>query len=196
MSGAGGALGLLLGGALTDVASWRWVLFVNVPIGAVVAAAARRALPTSAARGGHLDVPGAVAVTAATTALVYGLVRAPVDGWADTITVACLAIAALLLAIFISIEIRSKNPLVPLRLLANRNRAATYLVMLCSAAAIFAVFFFLTQLLQNAYGYSPLGAGFAFLPFSVGIAMTSELVAKFLRWAIPGRLWSALAFPT
>ena len=180
MSGAGGALGLLLGGALTDIASWRWVLFVNVPIGAVVAVAASRALDKSAGREGHLDVPGAVAVTAATTALVYGLVRAPVDGWADAITVACLAIAALLFAAFISVERRSKNPLLPLRLLANRNRAATYIVMLCSAAAIFGVFFFLTQLLQNAYGYSPLRTGFAFLPFSFGIAATSELVAKFI----------------
>ena len=190
MSGAGGALGLLLGGALTDIASWRWVLFVNVPIGAVVAAAAPRTLPNSAARGGRLDIPGAVAVTAATTALVYGLVRAPVDGWADGITVACLAIAALLYSVFISVETRSKNPLLPLRLLANRNRAATYVVMLCSAAAIFAVFFFLTQLLQNAYGYSPLQAGVAFLPFSVGIAVTSELVAKFLQKVGP-RLFSS-----
>ena len=191
MSGAGGALGLLLGGALTDIASWRWVLFVNVPIGAVVAVAASRALDKSAGREGHLDVPGAVAVTAATTALVYGLVRAPVDGWADAITVACLAIAALLFAAFISVERRSKNPLLPLRLLANRNRAATYIVMLCSAAAIFGVFFFLTQLLQNAYGYSPLRTGFAFLPFSFGIAATSELVAKFIGKVGP-RLFSSV----
>jgi EmrB/QacA subfamily drug resistance transporter len=191
MSGAGSALGLLLGGVLTDVASWRWVFFVNVPIAAVVAAVAPRALSKSAPRGGHLDVPGAVAVTAATTALVYGLVRAPTDGWADAITVACLAIAALLYAVFILVETKSKNPLMPLRLLANRNRAATYVVMLCTAAAIFAVFFFLTQLLQNAYGYSPIVAGVAFLPFSLGIAVTSELVAKFLEKVGP-RLFSSL----
>jgi EmrB/QacA subfamily drug resistance transporter len=191
MSGAGGALGLLLGGVLTDVASWRWVLFVNVPIGAVVAAVAPRALPKSATGRGHLDVPGAVAVTAATTALVYGLVRAPVDGWGDALTGASLAIAALLFAVFIVAETRSKNPLLPLRLLANRNRAATYVVMLCSAAAIFAVFFFLTQLLQNAFGYTPLRAGLAFLPFSLGIGATSELVAKFLAKVGP-RLFSSL----
>ena len=157
MSGAGSAIGLLLGGALTDIASWRWVFFVNVPIGVTVAAIAPRALPKSAPCGGHLDVPGAVAVTAATTALVYGLVRAPTDGLADTITVACLAPAALLFAVFILVEIRTKNPLVPLRVLASRNRAATYVVMLCTAAAIFAVFFFLTQVLQNAFGCSPIG---------------------------------------
>jgi EmrB/QacA subfamily drug resistance transporter len=191
MSGAGGAIGLLIGGALTDVASWRWVFFVNVPIGLLVAVAAPRALPKSAARGGHLDVLGAVTVTTATTALVYGLVRAPSDGWADSITVACLALAATLYGAFVLVEKRSKNPLLPLWLLANRNRAATYLVMLCTAAAIFAVFFFLTQLLQNAYGYSPLRAGVAFLPFSIGIAVTSELVAKFLGKVGP-RVFSTL----
>src|ERR1700730_18521638 len=98
--------------------------------------------------------------------------------------------AALLYSVFISVETRSKNPLLPLRLLANRNRAATYVVMLCSAAAIFAVFFVLTQLLQNAYSYSPLQAGVAFLPFSVGIAVISELVAKFLQ-KVGARLFSS-----
>jgi EmrB/QacA subfamily drug resistance transporter len=191
MSGAGSALGLLLGGVLTDIASWRWVFFVNVPIGVAVAAIAPRSLSKSAARGGHLDVPGAVTVTAATTALVYGLVRAPSDGWADPITVACLASGALLFGLFILVETRTKNPLMPLRLLANRNRAGTYTVMLCTAAAIFAVFFFLTQLLQNAYGYSPIGAGIAFLPFSLGIVVTSEFVAKFLEKVGP-RLFSSL----
>jgi EmrB/QacA subfamily drug resistance transporter len=191
MSGAGSAIGLLLGGTLTDIASWRWVFFVNVPIGAAVAAVAPRALSKSTPRGGHLDLPGAAAVTAATTALVYGLVRAPTNGWADGVTVACLVAAALLYAAFILVETRSRNPLLPLRLLANRNRSATYVVMLCTAAAIFAVFFFLTQLLQNAFGYSPLQAGFAFLPFSVGIAVTSEIVAKFLERVGP-RLFASL----
>ena len=180
MSGAGSAIGLLLGGVLTDVASWRWVFFINVPIGVAVAWIAPRVLPNSEARGGHLDVPGAITVTVATTALVYGLVRAPTEGWADTATVACLGLAAVLFVVFIVVETKSSYPLMPLRLFANRNRAAAYAVMLCTSAAIFAVFFFLTQLLQNAYGYSPIVAGLAFLPFSLGIALTSELVAKFL----------------
>jgi len=191
MSGAGSAIGLLVGGALTDIASWRWVFFVNVPIGLAVAAVAPRALPRSAARGGHLDVPGAVAVTAAMTALVYGLVRAPTDGWTDAITVACLTMAVLLFAVFILVETRTRVPLIPFRILASRNRAATYVVMLCTAAAIFAVFFFLTQILQNAYGFSPIGAGIAFLPFSLGIAVTSEVVAKSLEKVGP-RLFSSL----
>jgi EmrB/QacA subfamily drug resistance transporter len=180
MSGAGSAIGLLVGGLLTDVASWRWVFFINVPIGAAVALAAPRVLPKSVGRGGHLDVPGAITVTTATTALVYGLIRAPSDGWADAITVACLVGAALLYAVFVLVETNSTSPLLPFRLFANRNRAAAYVVMLCTAAAIFAVFFFLTQILQNVFGYSPIVAGLAFLPFSLGIAVTSEFVAKFL----------------
>jgi EmrB/QacA subfamily drug resistance transporter len=180
MSGAGGALGLLLGGILTDIASWRWVLFVNVPIGAVVAVAAPRVLRRSAPRGDKLDVPGAFAATAGTTALVYGLVRAPVQGWADPITVSSFAAAAVLLLAFVTIEVRSDHPILPFRLLANRNRAATYLVMTAIAGSIFAVSFFLTLLLQTAFGYSPLKTGAAFLPFSIGIVATSEAVAKLI----------------
>jgi EmrB/QacA subfamily drug resistance transporter len=180
MSGAGSAIGLLLGGVLTDIASWRWVLFVNVPIGAVVAVAAPRVLPRSAQRGGQLDVPGAVAATAGTTALVYGLVRAPVQGWADPITDASFAAAALLLAAFVTIELRSDHPILPFRLLADRNRASSYLVMVGLAGSIFAVSFFLTLLMQTVYGYSPLKTGAAFLPFSVGIVATSETVAKLI----------------
>jgi len=130
MSGAGGALGLLLGGILTDIASWRWVLFVNVPIGAVVAVTAPLVLGRSAQRGGKLDVPGAFAATAGTTALVYGLVRAPVQGWADPVTGSSFAVAAVLLLAFVTIEARSDHPILPFRLLADRNRAASYLVML------------------------------------------------------------------
>jgi len=130
MSGAGGALGLLLGGILTDIASWRWVLYVNVPIGAVVAVTAPLFLGRSAQRGGKLDVPGAFAATAGTTALVYGLVRAPVQGWADPVTGSSFAVAAVLLLAFVTIEARSDHPILPFRLLADRNRAASYLVML------------------------------------------------------------------
>jgi EmrB/QacA subfamily drug resistance transporter len=180
LSGAGGALGLLLGGILTDIASWRWVLFVNVPIGAVVAVVAPRVLGRSAQRGGQLDIPGAFAATAGTTALVYGLVRATVEGWADPVTVGSFVAAALLLFAFVMIEARSDHPILPFRLLANRNRAATYVVMAAIAGSIFAVSFFLTLLMQTVFGYSPLRTGAAFLPFSVGIAGTSEVVAKLI----------------
>ena len=180
MSGAGGALGLLLGGILTDVASWRWVLFVNVPIGAVVAVGAPRVLGRSEQRGGKLDIPGAFAATAGTTALVYGLVRAPGQGWTDPTTLSSFAAGALMLLAFVRIEVRSDHPILPFRLLASRNRAATYLVMATIAGSIFAVSFFLTLLLQTVFGYSPLRTGAAFLPFSVGIVATSEGVAKLI----------------
>ena len=199
MSGAGGAIGLLLGGILTDIASWRWVLFVNVPIGALVVIAAPRVLSRSAPRGGRLDIPGGLTATAAITALVYGLVRAPAQGWTARTTATSLAAALVLLVAFVVIEVRSDHPMLPLRLLTSRNRTASYIVMFSLAGSIFAVFFFLTQLLQTAMGYSPLGAGLAFLPFSVGIAATSEAVAKLMRRIRPrvfvtvGALLSAIA---
>jgi hypothetical protein len=111
---------------------------------------------------------------------VYGLVRAPVQGWGDPITVSSFAAAAVLLAAFVVIEMRSDHPILPFRLLASRVRAATYLVMAAIAGSIFAVSFFLTLLMQTAFGYSPLRTGVAFLPFSVGIVATSETVAKLI----------------
>jgi MFS family permease len=199
MSGAGGAIGLLLGGILTDLASWRWVLFVNVPIGALVVVAAPRVLKKTAALGGHLDIPGALAATAGMTALVYGLVRAPVRGWADPITVTALAGGLVLLVAFAVIEVRSDHPTLPPRLLKNRNRTASYIVMFSVAGSIFGVFFFLTLLLQTVMGYSPLTAGLAFLPFSVGIAAASQAAAKLMTRIGPrvfvttGTLLSAIA---
>jgi len=156
------------------------VLFVNVPIGAVVAVTAPLALGRSAQLGGKLDVPGAFAATVGTTALVYGLIRAPVQGWADPVTGSSFAVAAVLLLAFVTIEARSDHPILPFRLLADRNRAASYLVMLGLAGSIFAVSFFLTQLLQTVFGYSPLRTGALFLPFSLGIVGTSEAVAKLI----------------
>jgi EmrB/QacA subfamily drug resistance transporter len=180
MSGAGGAIGLLLGGILTDFASWRWVLFVNVPIGALVAVAAPRVLKRSAPRGGQLDIPGALLATAGMTTLVYGLVRAPARGWANPITVTSLASGLVLLIAFAVIEVRSDHPMLPPRLLTDRNRTASYIVMFCLTGPIFAVSFFLTLLLQTAMGYSPLKTGLAFLPFAVGIAATSQAVARLM----------------
>jgi EmrB/QacA subfamily drug resistance transporter len=180
MSGAGGAVGLLLGGILTDFASWRWVLFVNVPIGALVVVAASRVLTRSTPLGGKLDLPGAVFATTGMTALVYGLVRAPGDGWANAITITSLAAGGVLLIAFAVTEVRSRHPMLPPRLLADRNRTASYLVMVSLTASIFAVSFFLTLFLQSALGYSPLRTGLAFLPFTVVIAATSQAVAKLL----------------
>jgi EmrB/QacA subfamily drug resistance transporter len=199
MSGAGGAVGLLLGGILTDFASWRWVLFVNAPIGALVVVAAPRVLKTSAPRGGKLDIPGAFLATAGMTALVYGLVRAPSEGWANAITITSLAGGLVLLVAFAVTEVRSDHPMLPPRLLTDRNRTASYIVMLSLTASIFAVSFFLTLFLQTAMGYSPLKTGLAFLPFTVVIAATSQAVAKLMARIHPrvfvtiGPLLSAIA---
>jgi EmrB/QacA subfamily drug resistance transporter len=180
MSGAGGAVGLLLGGILTDFASWRWVLFVNAPIGALVVVAAPRVLKRSAPLGGKLDIPGALFATAGMTALVYGLVRAPSDGWANAITITSLAGGVVLLVGFAVIELRSDHPMLPPRLLTDRNRTASYFVMLSLTASIFAISFFLTLFLQTVMGYSPLKTGLAFLPFTIVVAATSQAVAKLM----------------
>jgi len=180
MSGAGGAIGLLLGGLLTDFASWRWVLFVNVPVGAMVVVVTPRVLQRSAPRGGKLDIPGALLATTGMTALVYGLVRAPAQGWANAITVTSLVAGLVLLVAFAVVELRSDHPMLPPRLLTDRNRTASYIVMFCLTGSIFAVSFFLTLLLQTVMGFSPLKTGLAFLPFSIGIAVTSQAVAKLM----------------
>ena len=178
MSGAGGSLGLLLGGILTDVASWRWVLFVNVPIGLTVAIAAPRVLGTTPTRHGRLDLPGALSVTLGMASLVYGLSRAATTGWSDQLTVVALAVAVVLLVTFVAIESKSPHALMPLHIFKNRNRAGSYVIMLCLAAAMFATFFFITQFVQNILGYSPLKAGFAFLPMTIGIGGSANIISR------------------
>jgi EmrB/QacA subfamily drug resistance transporter len=178
MSGAGGSLGLLLGGVLTDVASWRWVLFVNVPIGLTVAIAAPRVLGTTPTRRGRLDLPGALSVTLGMASLVYGLSRAATAGWSDQFTVGALATAVVLLTTFMIIESKSPHALMPLRIFSDRNRAGSYIIMLCLAASMFATFFFITQFVQNILGYSPLKAGFAFLPMTIGIGGTANIISR------------------
>ncbi|MBO0893213.1 MAG: MFS transporter [Acidimicrobiales bacterium] len=182
MSGAGSAVGLLAGGILVDLASWRWVLFVNVPIGAVALILAPWALTETGTRTGKLDLPGALSVTAGMALLVYGLTHAASHSWGATQTVVSLILAGALLATFIGIELVSRQPLMPLRIFANRDRSGAYAIMLCVAASLISMFFFLTQFLQNILGYSPLRAGLAFLPLSFVIAsmamLTSRLVTR------------------
>ncbi|HEY3810065.1 MAG TPA: MFS transporter [Acidimicrobiales bacterium] len=178
MSGAGAAVGLLAGGVLTDLASWRWVLFVNVPIAAVVLLVGPGVLRESETRGGRLDVPGAITVTAGMGLLVYGLTNAASHSWTSTTTLACLISAAVLLVVFVLFEARSRHALMPLQIFANRNRSGAYLMMLFIGAAIFGMFYFLTQYLQNILGYSPLKAGLAFLPVALTIGVCSQVAAR------------------
>jgi MFS family permease len=178
MSGAGGSLGLLLGGVLTDVASWRWVLFVNVPIGLTVAFLAPRFLGTTPTRPGRLDLPGALSVTLGMTSLVFGLSRAATSGWGDNLTVGALGAAVVLLVVFVAIERSSPHALMPLQIFSNRNRAGAYAIMLTLAAAMFSTFFFITQFVQDILRYSPLKAGVAFLPMTLGIGGTATMMSR------------------
>lgn len=178
MAASGGALGLLVGGILTDYASWRWALFINVPIGLIVLFLAPRVLNESQGSGTKLDLPGAVTVTAGMSALVYGLTEAASDGWGSTTTVVSLVVAAALLISFVIIEHFSERPLMPFRIFANRNRTGTYLIMLCLAAALFTTFYFLAQYLQNVHGWSPLHTGIGFLPMPALIMFMSIVVVR------------------
>ncbi|HWG13190.1 MAG TPA: MFS transporter [Streptosporangiaceae bacterium] len=187
MSVAGGAVGLIAGGLLTTYASWRWVLFVNVPIGLAVAFAAPRVLSESSRRRGKFDLPGAITGTLGLASLVYGLSNAATSQngqshWGDTKVVASLAAAVVLLAAFVFIESRSPHALVPFRVLRNRNRSGAYIIMLCLGTAMFGMFFFLTLFLQEVWGYNALGSGIAYLPFVsmilVASAAASQLVPR------------------
>ncbi|MDQ1631372.1 MAG: hypothetical protein QOC80_1344 [Frankiaceae bacterium] len=178
VSGSGAAIGLLAGGLLTEYLSWRWVFFVNVPIAVVIAAAVPLYLTESVRLPGRFDVAGAVTSTLGMTALVYGFIRAAQDGWSDPLTLTSFAAAIVLLGAFIRIELTSAQPITPLHLLADRNRGGSYLVMLCLAAALFSMFFFLTLFVQEVLGYGPLKAGLAFLPVSLTIIVFATFSSK------------------
>jgi EmrB/QacA subfamily drug resistance transporter len=185
MAGAGSAVGLLLGGILTTYASWRWVLFVNVPIGIVVAAAAPRVLAESPRRPGRVDVAGAVTATGGVALLVYGLSKAAtgqdgVSHWGDAQVLVSLVASVVLLVAFVLIEMRTSHPLLPMRVLADRNRSGAYLIMLCVSTGLFGLFFFLTLFIQTVLGYSAIRSGIAYLPFAVGVVVASALASQLM----------------
>jgi EmrB/QacA subfamily drug resistance transporter len=182
VSAGGGAIGLLMGGVITNYFSWRWIMFVNVPIGLLLAYAAPRVLPRSEGRPGRLDLPGALTATAGISLLVYGLARVATHDWSDGVTRATLAFALVLLVAFVGLEVRGRSPLMPLRIFANRNRSGAYALSLAIGAALSGTLFVLTLFLQNVLGFSPLQAGFAFLPTALGViagaALTSRLISR------------------
>ena len=193
LAGAGAAIGLLVGGVLTEYASWRWCLGVNVPVAMIVAAAAFPLVHESKAHGDtRYDIPGVLLATVGLFSLVFGFTEAArakspdnpqdtsVQGWTAPTTLTVLAIALVLLVAFVLWERRVRNPMLPLRVVLDRNRGGSYLVFLLVGAGLFAMFLFLTYYFQVNLGYSPVKAGFAFLPFSLGVILTAGAVAQLL----------------
>ncbi|WP_265442540.1 MFS transporter [Flexivirga meconopsidis] len=178
VSASGAAIGLIAGGVLTSVASWRWVFFVNVPIGLAVLAVALRVLPRAARQRGSVDVLGALLVTIGMTSLVYGFIRAASDGWLEGGTLAAFGAGLVLMAVFIAVELRATQPVMPLRLFADRDRATAYIARLMLVAGSLGAFFFMSQYMQIVLGWTPWQSGLAFLPIPVTIFASSQLVAR------------------
>ena len=179
----GGGVGVVAGGLLTTYASWRWVFFVNVPIGLALGFGARYAIPESRRHPRRWDLPGAVTGTAGFALLIYGLTRGATgpDGishWGDTATVVALAGAVVALAAFGLIEARTAQPLLPLWIFADRNRAGVYGILICLAATFFGMFFFLTLFTQVVWGYSALRGGLAYLPFIGGFIVVAGICTR------------------
>jgi len=191
----GGSLGLVLGGVITEWVSWRWVLFVNVPIGIVVLLTAPLFLPETERRPGHFDLAGALTSTAGMVSLVYGIIRAASDGWGDRVALGAFAAAAVLLAAFLVRESRAAQPITPLRLFADRGRAGSYLARLLIVGGMFGMFFFLTQFVQNILHFSPLRAGASFLPMTGALFTVSRLSPRLVARFSPKLLMVAGMLP-
>ncbi|MGH9127598.1 MAG: MFS transporter [Acidimicrobiales bacterium] len=188
IAGSGLAIGLIAGGVLVQYASWRWCLLVNVPIGLVTALAGSRVLTESKATGdAHYDIRGAVTATVGLVCLVYGMSEAASHGWASTDSVGFLVAAAALLLAFVVIELRVANPLLPLRVVTERNRGGSFLTSMLVGAGLFGMFLFLSYYLQGTLHYSALQTGFAFLPVSGGV-IASAALASFLLPRMPPRV--------
>ena len=181
VAGGGAAIGLVLGGVLTQYASWRWTLLVNAPIAVVAAVFALREVRESRASGErHYDLPGALMVTAGLLSLVYGFTKAETNGWGSALTVSLLAAGAVLVAGFVAREQRTANPLLPLRVVLERNRRGSFLASFLVGIALMGTFLFLTFYLQGTLHYSALRSGIAFLPFSAGVIVSATLASQLL----------------
>ena len=200
IAGTGGAIGLLLGGALTEVLDWRWCLYVSIAFAVPAALAGMRLMRHVPVRARpRLDLLGALTASSGLFAVVFGLARAESAGWGDPVTVGFLAAGAVLLAGFVALQRRAATPLLPLGVVANRNRGASFLAIGTASAGIFGIFLFLTFYLQNTKGLTALETGLAFLPLSfsilptVGIVLTRVLPRTGPRPLIPaGMLTAAL----
>ncbi len=174
----GGAIGLISGGMLTEWTTWRWVLFVNVPIGIAVLTVGAWVLPQTTRLHGRFDLLGALTSTLGMGSLVYGFVRAASDGWSDPGTIGSFAAGVVLLGLFVVTELHAEEPITPLRLLADPSRTAANAARGLLFAGMYGMFFFLTQFLQGVLDYSPLRTGFAFLPLPLTVFVTSQLASR------------------
>jgi EmrB/QacA subfamily drug resistance transporter len=192
ISGGGAAIGLVLGGTLTQLATWRWTLLINVPIALVAAVGASRVIRESRGetKAGY-DLPGAVTVTGGLFLLVYGFTVAGTHGWGAPLTLVLLVGAALLMGVFAAIELRSQHPLLPLRVVLDRNRGGSFLASLLVGSGLLGTFLFLTYFFQGTLHYSALKTGFAFLPFSGGIIIGAGVASRLLPRIGPRSLMTA-----
>ena len=181
IAGGGSAIGLLLGGVLTEYLSWRWCLYVNLALAVPAAIGAMILLVNQRAENhARIDAPGAVTIIGGLFALVYGVSNAETHGWGATLTIACLVASVALIAAFVAIESRVTHPLLPLRVLRDRDRAGSYIALAMASMGMFGVFLFLTYYLQQTLGYSPVQTGLAFLPMSAGVVLASTVGGSIL----------------
>ena len=181
LSAGGAAIGLILGGLLTEYASWRWCLGVNVPIAVVAVFLATTNVHESRAQGDtRYDLPGAITATLGLVSLVYGITKAGEEGWSSVQTELFFGIAIVMLGAFIAIERRTSHPLLPIRILTERNRGASYLTSFIVGSGLFGMFLFLSLTFQIVFGYSPVRSGLAFLPFSFGVGISAGMASKLL----------------
>jgi EmrB/QacA subfamily drug resistance transporter len=172
----GAAIGLILGGVLTEYLNWRWCLFVNLLIAVPAAVAAMSLLVNQVpAVRARIDIPGAIAATTGLFAIVYGLANAATHSWTDPVTVGMLVAGTVLLVVFVLIQLRSANPLLPLRVVLDRDRGGSFVAMLLSGAGMFAIFLFLTYYLQQTLAFSPIQSGLAFLPMTGTIVISATM---------------------
>jgi EmrB/QacA subfamily drug resistance transporter len=192
VAGAGGAIGLILGGVLTQYLDWRYTLYINVVLAVIAITGAAVLLPARGRdRNVHIDIPGTAAVIAGLASLVYGLSEAETRGWTDPLTLSLIGAGVALLGLFVVIETRVAHPLLPLRVVLDRNRGASYLAILLTGVGTFGIFLFLTYYLQQTLDYTPLKSGLAFLPMIAVLIAVSTLATSQLaprvgpRWVVP-----------
>ncbi|ADI09586.1 major facilitator superfamily permease [Streptomyces bingchenggensis BCW-1] len=190
IAGGGGAVGLILGGVLTEYMNWRWTFFVNIPFAIVAAVGAISVIrePAESRNPAKLDIPGVLLATLGLVSLVYAFTRAESDGWTAGITLGLFVAAVVLLAAFAVVESRVKAPLLPLRVVTNRNRGGVYLALGLAVIGMFGLFLFLTYYMQMVKGYSPVKSGLSFLPMIVGMITGSTQIGTRLMTRVPARM--------